>query len=303
MISDERGIYRLQLLPPGSYDLSVKAGNFAEARLPGVRLSVGQKLNLDVQLRVAAGSETVNITAEAPIVETSRPSVSSSVAERQVQNLPVNGRNFLDFVTLTPGVVRDPRGGDLSFGGQRGTLNSVQIDGADNNNNFFGQSLGRTGVRAPYQFSQDAVQEFQVNTSSFSAEFGHAAGGVINVITKSGTNEFHGSAFEFYRDRALNARNLNYSATTNTFTPVNPKQAYHFNQFGGTFGGPIKRDRIFFFVNYDGQRNTQPNILNPLVAAPADALSIAGRNDLCSTRTAIREDSTRMWFSEKLTFN
>ena len=188
--------------------------------------------------------------------------MSSSVAERQVQNLPVNGRNFLDFVTLTPGVVRDPRGGDLSFGGQRGTLNSVQIDGADNNNNFFGQSLGRTGVRAPYQFSQDAVQEFQVNTSSFSAEFGHAAGGVINVITKSGTNELHGSAFEFYRDRALNARNLNYNATTNTFTPVNPKQAYHFNQFGGTFGGPIKRDRVTFSLSTTTASETHSRIFS-----------------------------------------
>ena len=125
---------------------------------------------------------------------------------RAVANLPVNGRNFIDFVLTTPGVVRDSRGGDISFAGQRGTLNSLVIDGADNNNTFFGQTLGRTGSgRAPYQFSQDAVQEFQVNRNAYSAEYGRAGGAVINVVTKSGTNDFHGSAFEFYRDKSLNA--------------------------------------------------------------------------------------------------
>src|SRR5207237_7063489 len=123
-----------------------------------------------------------------------------------VQNLPVNGRHFIDFALLTPGVTRDVRTGDISFAGQRGTLNSLTVDGADDNNTFFGQTSGRTGSgRAPYQFSEDAVQEFQVNTNGYSAELGRAGGAVINVITKSGTNNFHGSAFEFYRDRSLNA--------------------------------------------------------------------------------------------------
>jgi outer membrane receptor protein involved in Fe transport len=283
--TDESGVYRVPLLPPGTYKLAAQGSGFAPLNADNIRLTVGQKLNLDLSLSVTVG-ETVNITDAAPVVETSRTQVSGAVNERAIRELPVNGRNFLDFVTLTPGVVRDPRGGDLSFGGQRGTLNSVQIDGVDNNNNFFGQSLGRTGSgRAPYQFSQDAVQEFQVNTNSFSAEFGRAAGGVINVVTKSGTNEFHGTAFEFYRDRGLNARNLNYNATSNTFTPLNPKQPYHFHQFGGTIGGPIRKDRAFFFFTYDGQRNTTPNIVNPLVAAvagttPAALLSQAGRADL-----------------------
>ncbi|MDQ3009412.1 MAG: carboxypeptidase-like regulatory domain-containing protein, partial [Acidobacteriota bacterium] len=210
--TDSSGIYRLAALPPGTYALSASAASFAENKYGNVTLAVGQKLNLDLTLRVNV-SETVQITDAAPVVETSRTNVASSINERAVRELPVNGRNFLDFVTLTPGVVRDPRGGDLSFGGQKGTLNSIQIDGVDNNNLFFGQSLGRTGSgRAPYQFSQDAVQEFQVNTNSFSAEFGRAAGGAINVITKSGTNEFHGTAFDFYRDRALNANSLRYDA-------------------------------------------------------------------------------------------
>jgi hypothetical protein len=225
------------------------------------------------------------------------------VGERAVRELPVNGRNFLDFATLTPGVVRDPRAGDLSFGGQKGTLNSIQIDGVDNNNLFFGQSLGRTGSgRAPYQFSQDAVQEFQVNTNSFSAEFGRAAGGAINVVTKSGTNEFHGAAFDFFRDRSLNANTLRFDAGLEAFTGGRPalipngfrfdaasrsvvgspdKPPYHFHQFGGNIGGPIKKDRLFFFFNYDGQRNTQPNIVNILPAADAtNPASVAGRNRL-----------------------
>src|SRR6185503_7941108 len=114
----------------------------SEAKRTGLVLTVGQKLNLDVSLSVGGASATINVTAEAPIVETTRTNVSGSVGEQQVRSLPVNGRNFLDFATLTPGVVRDPRGGDLSFGGQKGTLNSVQIDGVDNNNLFFGQALG-----------------------------------------------------------------------------------------------------------------------------------------------------------------
>ncbi len=310
--TDSSGIYRIAALPPGAYEISAGASGFTENKYGEVRLTVGQKLNLDLTLRVTV-SEAVTITDVAPIVETTRANVSASVGERSVGELPVNGRNFLDFVTLTPGVVRDPRGGDLSFGGQKGTLNSIQIDGVDNNNLFFGQSLGRTGSgRAPYQFSQDAVQEFQVNTNSFSAEFGRAAGGAINVITKSGSNEFHGVGFEFFRDRSLNANSLRYDAGLEAFTGGKPalipngrlfdtratvngapnptlntvigaptKPPYHFHQFGGAIGGPIKKDRAFFFFNYDGQRNTQPNLVNELPAATAsDPASVAGRNRL-----------------------
>jgi outer membrane receptor protein involved in Fe transport len=310
--TDPSGIYRIAALPPGTYQISASGQGFAENKYGAITLTVGQKLNLDLTLRVNV-SETVTVTDVAPIVETTRAQVSASIGERAVRELPVNGRNFLDFVTLTPGVVRDPRGGDLSFGGQKGTLNSIQIDGVDNNNLFFGQALGRTGSgRAPYQFSQEAVQEFQVNANSFSAEFGRAAGGTVNVITKSGTNDFHGAGFDFFRDRALNANSLRYDAGLEAFTGGKPalipngflfdtrptvngqpnptlntvigeptKPPYHFHQFGGAIGGPIKKDRAFFFFNYDGQRNTQPNLVNQLPAATAtDPDSVAGRNRL-----------------------
>ena len=130
------------------------------------------------------------------MVETSRSQTSTVVNQKAIADLPINGRNFLDFAVLTPGVVRDPsRGGDLSFGGQRGTANSLTVDGSDANNVFFGQSTGRAGTgRSPYSFSQDAVQEFQVSANGYAAEVGRAGGGVINVITKSGTNDWHGTA-------------------------------------------------------------------------------------------------------------
>ena len=295
--TDASGLYRLAALPPGNYQLTTSAAGFAENKIAGLTLTVGQKLNLNVTLSVGLVGTQIEVTDVAPVVETTRSSISSSVNSKAVSELPVNGRNFLDFVTLTPGVVRDPRQGDLSFGGQRGTMNSIQIDGVDNNNNFFGQSLGRTGSgRAPYQFSQDAVQEFQVNTNSFSAEFGRAAGGAINVVTKSGTNNFHGTAFEFFRDRILNANSLRrdgnleaaaqapalipagfrYDTASKTIVGSADKPAYHFNQFGGNIGGPIKTDRMFFFFNYDGQRNTRPIIASLGAQAPADAASQAG---------------------------
>jgi outer membrane receptor protein involved in Fe transport len=254
--TDARGVYRAPLLPVGTYEVSASLSGFATTRRERQVLNVGSVLNVDVALKVAGTQEEVTVTAESPVIETSRTHQASTVNERAVSNLPVNGRNFIDFVLTTPGVTRDTRVGDISFAGQRGTLNSLVIDGADDNNTFFGQALGRTGSgRAPYQFSQDAVQEFQVNRNAYSAEYGRAGGAVINVVTKSGTNEFHGSAFEFYRDKDLNAN----SYTNLTATPTRPRSAFRVNQFGGSLGGPIAKDKAFFFVSYDGQRRTIPN--------------------------------------------
>src|SRR5437660_12659431 len=199
-----------------------------------------------MQLKPCGTTTMVDVAAQGEIVETTRTSVSSTINERAIQNLPVNGRNFLDFATLTPGVVREPtRGGDLTVGGQKGTLNSLQVDGTDNNNTFFGQSFGRTGTRPPYQFSEESVQEFQVNQNGFSAEFGRAGGAVISVVTKSGTNQWHGSAFEYFRDESLNSNTPILTARGAT----RPK--LHINQFCGTLCGPLKRDRSFFFASFE----------------------------------------------------
>jgi len=261
--SDSNGLFTFPTLPVGTYTLEVEHAGFVKLTEKDVALTVGARLNLTLTLAVAGQAQSVVVTSENPIVETTRSQVSSTVNDIAVENLPTNGRNFINFVLLTPGVTLDVRGGDISFAGQRGTLNSLIVDGSDNNNTFFGQSVGRTGSgRAPYQFSEDAVQEFQVNSNAYSAELGHAGGAVINVVTKSGTNQFHGAGFEFFRDQGLNAND-----------PINKikglrKSPYHFNQFGGDIGGPIVREKVFFFFDYDGQRNTLPNLVFLGVAPP-----------------------------------
>ena len=254
--SDANGLYTFLVVPAGTYTIVARKNGFAEVTQTGVVVTVGARLTLNISMPLASQQSTVTVSGHAPIVETSRSAVTATVNERAIGDLPTNGRNFINFVLLTPGVTLDTRGGDISFAGQRGTLNSLIVDGADNNNTFFGQTLGRTGSgRAPYQFSQDAVQEFQVNSNAYSAKYGNAGGAVINVITKSGTNEFHGSAFEFYRDRSMNANDPIQIANGK------PKQPYHFNQFGGDLGGPVIKDKLFFFFDYDGQRNTVANFV------------------------------------------
>ncbi|HEV2884853.1 MAG TPA: TonB-dependent receptor, partial [Pyrinomonadaceae bacterium] len=275
--SDADGNYTIILLPPGAYSVKTSGGSgFATASYSKVPVTVGGRTPFDVNLGLAgAEGATVDVTTEAPVVETSRTSVSTTINQRAIENLPVNGRNYLDFATLTPGVIRDPtRQGDLSVGGQKGTLNNLQVDGVDNNNTFFGQAFGRTGVRPPYQFSEESVQEFQVNQNGFSAEFGRSGGAVINVVTKSGTNEFHGGVFEYFRDESLNA---NPVATKNSQAQrglPNKRTPQQINQFGGRLGGPIVENRAFFFFTYDGQRQ---NLTNPIDAPNLAAASAAVR--------------------------
>ncbi|MEP6742330.1 MAG: TonB-dependent receptor [bacterium] len=262
--SSDEGTFTIGFLPPGPYTVRANASGFTQAEVKDVTVTVGSKTPLDVSLSVGGASGTVTVSGEAPIIETTRSSVATTVNARSIENLPVNGRNYLDFATLTPGVIRDQnREGDLAVGGQKGTLNSLQVDGVDNNNTFFGQAFGRTGTRPPYQFSEESVQEFQVNQNGFSAEYGRAGGAVVNVVTKSGTNEFHGGAFEFFRDESLNANTPQLKASQFTRGFPNKRPPLQINQFGGRFGGPIVRNRAFFFFTYDGQRQKLPNFLDP----------------------------------------
>ena len=273
--SGTTGNFTIPLLPVGRYTVASDLSGFAPAKVSNVVVSIGGQETVTLRMEVAKVSEAVTVTSEAPLIEATKSDVSSTVNERSIQNLPANGRNFIDFVLTTPGVVKDNfRVGDIVFAGQRGTLNSLVVDGGDNNNTFFGQALGRTGTgRAPYQFSQEAVKEFQVNSNAYSAEYGRAAGAVINVVTRSGSNDFHGSAFYYYRDKKLNAKDYSDAVAGRAKSP------YHFDQFGASLGGPILKDRLFFFANYDGQRNQTPNsvILPPTGATvPADAASQSG---------------------------
>jgi hypothetical protein len=295
------------------YELTVQGRGFAQYKIPAIDVVVGAKINLPISLAVAGQEEAIVVTGEVPVVETTRTRLSATVDDRAVSDLPVNGRNFMDFVLLTPAVVKDVRGGDLSFGGQRGTLNSLTIDGTDNNNTFFGQTLGRTGSgRAPYQFSEDAVQEFQVNTNGYSAELGRAGGAITNVVTKSGSNSYHGTAFEFFRDRGLNANdpiyklNRGFAILGGRSVPVRP--GYHYNQFGGNLGGPIQKDKLFFFFDYDGQRNifgeslalVLPAGLNP---ATFDANQAAAYNYLLARANSYNATFNQNVYLAKLDYN
>jgi outer membrane receptor protein involved in Fe transport len=272
--SDSEGNYRFILLPPGTYTVKVAATGFAVRSLR-TTVTVGGESPVDISLAVGAQVESITIVEEGEVVETTRTSVATTINQRSIENLPINGRNFQDFATLSPGVIRDPRGGDLSVGGQRGTFNSLQVDGVDNNNTFFGQALGRGGVRPPYQFSEESVQEFQVNQNGFSAEFGRAGGAVINVVTKSGTNTIHGGAFEYFRDEALNSNDPVTKANQSRAGRPNKRPALRINQFGGFLSGPISKNKAFFFFTYDGQRANVPQVLDVPNLATASAAARA----------------------------
>src|SRR5208337_1184351 len=189
--------------------------------------------------------ETITVSA-APRMEADPSSVSALLEERAIQDLPLNGRRFTDLLLLAPGVTQDPRGltsgsnGDLSYGGIRGYNTSFLVDGGDDNNGFFAQAMGR--YRAPYQFSNEVVQEFRVQSNGYGTESGRAGGAVVNVVTKSGTNQWHGSAFYYLRDSSL-------GGAAPAFVGFSPTDQQH--QFGGTIGGPIERNKTFFLASYD----------------------------------------------------
>jgi hypothetical protein len=256
-------------LAPGDYELSASRDALRSAT-QRVRLAIGTSSVLEILL-TPAFEEALTVSSPA-LVDRSRS--GAIVDQRAIESLPANGRNFIDFVLTTPGVVRDPRRpGDLSFAGQRGTMNSIVVDGSDNNNTFLAQALGRSGDgRSPYQFSLESVQEFEVNSSSYSAEYGRAGGAVINVVTRSGGNQLRTSAFDYVRDRRLNAND--YISRIQG----QPKGPYHVDQFGFSVGGPIVRDKHFFLAVFDAQRSAQPNpvAVNIPVTTPNDSATQRG---------------------------
>jgi hypothetical protein len=244
------GRYALPALPPGTYRVSAELPGFARQVHEQVTLSLGTSVDLDFVLPVGGAEETITVLAEAPLVDVQKTAVSNIVSQQQIESLPIDGRNFISFSIITPGVTTDrtPQQGasatsGLSFAGQRARSNNITVDGLDNNDSTVGS------VRAV--FSQEAVREFQVLTSSFSAEFGKASGGVVNIVTKSGTNTTAGTAFFYGRDDALNAR-----AHFEKFNPAGEaidrgKAPFRQQQFGGVLGGPVKRDRSFYFVSFE----------------------------------------------------
>ena len=243
--TDQQGQYNFQLLAPGEYSARAEAPGMSPQISPPITIELGASTELNFTLGIAGAQESVTVSGAPQLVETQPTAISAVIDERAISDLPLNGRRFTDLALLAPGVTQDPRGltsasnGDLAFGGIRGYQSSYLVDGADNNNAFFSQARGR--YRAPYQFSNEVVQEFRVSSNTYGAELGRAGGAVVNVVTKSGSNHYHGSTFYYMRDSVFNAQH--------PFTDIKPDDRQQ--QFGFTFGGPIKRNRAFFFAGLD----------------------------------------------------
>ncbi|MGE0131550.1 MAG: carboxypeptidase regulatory-like domain-containing protein [Blastocatellales bacterium] len=269
-VSNSEGNYTLPLLPPGEYRLAVKKEGFKPVVRPQITLNVEQVARLDFTLEAGAVTETVTITSDAPLMNTETSSVGQVVDNKTVVTLPLNGRNYSQLVTLAPGATPNPgsRTSDgFSLNGNRLFQNLFQVDGADNNNYIFGVDTNTTQALRP---SVDAIQEFKVETANYSAEYGRAAGGVISVAIKSGTNQFHGSLFEFLRNDALDASDFFANRSGLAKPPL------RYNQFGGTVGGPVWRDHSFFFFSYQGTRIRRSNTAVVTVPTPDQKRGIFG---------------------------
>ena len=252
-------------LPSGSYTVTYTLPGFATLVHENVLLTVGQAVTLSGEMTVSTVAETVRVTAEAAVVETTRSAVASTLNQTTVEATPILGRKFEDLLTLTPGVsvVQGPDGDEITFAGQRGVFNNISLDGGDFNNGFFGEQVG--GQRAAIDITLEAVKEFQVIASGAPAEFGRTAGGVVNVITKSGTNDVNGSLFYFQRLEAL----------TGDLSDGSELEKFRREQFGGTIGGPIRRDRAFYFVATEGITGNfeRPNLSRQLGPTPCPVAS------------------------------
>ena len=280
--TNESGLYILASVPPGTYDLTAEASGFSKFTETGIVLTVGQTANADVSLKVASGEQNVVVTTETPVIETTKTEISQVVQPQQIQSLPISGRLFTDFALLTPGVATsrtslgttftDFETTQISFGGMRSFSNEIMVDGAD----FVSMHTGVQRVTPP----QESVQEFRVVNNSFGSEYGRAAGGIVNIVTKGGTNNLHGSVYEYFQNSATDARGL--------LQPAPLPHELRQNSFGGTLGGPIQKDKTFFFVNYEGKRRAEsptypPDLVNNLQLID-DAKAVMGlAPEGCST--------------------
>jgi len=247
LTTDADGRFRGLLLPLGPYRVTVSLTGFATLVREGIQLAVGQTINLTLTLKVSSVQEEIVVTAAAPLVETSRAEGSDRIPDEAIRGLPNNGRNFLDFTKLTPGVsiVQGPDGDELTINGQKGIANNISVDGADFNNPFFGEQRG--GQRPPFTFNLDAVKEVVVVAEGAPPEFGRSNGGFVNVVTKSGTNEVHGTVHAYFKDEGISSPAKRADGTS--------AEKFDFNQqqLGFTLGGPLRKDRAFYFLAFDYQ--------------------------------------------------
>ncbi|MEO8073859.1 MAG: carboxypeptidase-like regulatory domain-containing protein [Acidobacteriota bacterium] len=273
--ANDEGTYQIFALPPGEYEISVTASTFKKTVISPVRLTVGQSGELAIKLEVGTQDIVVNVPGSSvELIETTRTSVSNTIDQQRIENLPINERSATGFALTISTVGRDngrpigpaPTSG-LNIGGQRGRSTLVQVDGSDFTDNSI--NAARTTV------SQEAVQEYQVTTNSYAPEFGRATGGVLNVVTKRGTNQYSGNVFGFIRDKSVQARN--------PFAPF--KSAFTRTQFGGTLGGPIVKDKTFFFASYERRQRNETGFFTSNVAQGLTASVTLGAPILPFTQT------------------
>ncbi len=265
--TDDKGFYSFQALPVGTYTVGVRKTGFKEFHETGIAINVNSAIRLDARLQVGGLNEEVTVSSSAVRVETTNTQMGEVIGSAKMESLPLNGRSYTDLLALQPGVAPESSGeygssiispsgnlnaGSLSVSGQRETANGFMVNGGNVN-----EGVSQTTSIVP---SLDSIEEFRIITNNFDSEYGNYSGGQVNAITKSGTNAFHGEAFEFLRNDALDARNY--------FSPI--RGAFKQNQFGSTFGGPVLRNKIFFFVDYQGTRQTQGQVADVPVPSSAD---------------------------------
>ena len=271
--TNDQGLYLVPLLQPGNYDIIVSQAGFSTVKRASVVLQVGATARVDIEMPVSAQQTLVTVTTEIPLLETEKTEQSQNVTETLVSNLPVSSRRWEQFVLLTPGVVADGVNGAMSFHGINNLYNNNTIDGANNNYNYDGGSRGGPNNDG-YTYSGDSVREFQVSSSGFGAEIGQSAGGSVNAVTKSGTNQLHGDLF--YNGRAANfnaldpvTKNNAAAAPAGTSASIPTPSVHQQHQWGGSIGGPLIKDKLFFFFTDDGYRKVNPNIVTPVQLSPS----------------------------------
>jgi hypothetical protein len=252
LISNETGAYGAPYLQPGKYDVTISKSGFQDVTTQGVAIHVGERLTLDLQLSLQSQQGSVTVTAVAPLIEAEKTAQEQTVDQAQVQDLPMAGRRWETFTLLTPGTTTDGSSGLSSFRGISSLYNNNSVDGANNTQAFFSEARGRA-IIVTYVYSPDSVQEFQVSGSNYSAEYGQAAGGTVNAVTRSGTNDVHGDLFYDLRYPTLNALDPVGKVNHILTQPVHQQ-----NHFGGSVGAPIVKDKLFFFGTYDGFRKVNP---------------------------------------------
>ncbi len=237
--TNEVGIYAAPYVQPGNYEVTASKTGFATVLNKNIVVHVGAQLTVDVRLPVQAEQSTITVTEEAPLLETQKSEHSQTVTPKMVEGLPIAARRWENFVLLTPAVTTDGNSGLSSFRGISGLYNGNSVDGANNTQAFFSEARGRA-IIVSYVYSADSIREFQVSSSNYSAEFGQAAGGVVNAVTKSGTNTWHGDLFYNLRYPDLNALDPH-----SAFQGIKTQTVHQQNQFGGSTGGPIIKDKLF----------------------------------------------------------